>query len=123
MIAFLAEQGGFMEYKTPGAVRGDLSTQGIVSRRASQHESHYSSVSEEFLKENGHGDSSVSIPRPMDVTSQAAMNAAAGHDDSGIGMRTPDDDFSMGKYEFGGDSHVQISSTDLDHAMPQASAA
>jgi hypothetical protein len=48
------------------------------------------------------------IQGPMDQMSQAAMNAAAGqhaqglssHDDSGIGMRTPDDEFSMSKFSF-----------------------
>ena len=37
------------------------------------------------------------------------MNAAAGHDDSGTGIRTPDEDFSMGKYDYGVDDfHSQM---------------
>jgi regulatory factor X, other len=122
MIAFLAEQGGFMEYKNSQATRREEAKQTVPSRTASHHESRYSSGSDEFLRDNGNIDGSVSAPRPMDVTSQAAMNAAAGHDDSGIGIRTPDEDFTMGKYEFDRTTHAQVESNQLDHQrMPQAS--
>lgn len=99
MISFMAEQGGFMEYKTSQAKRQESARQN-TGQGVSNPASRYSSGSDEFLRENGHADGTVSVPRPMDVASQAAMNAAAGHDDSGIGIRTPDDDFSMGKYDF-----------------------
>ena len=63
----------------------------------------------------------------MDVTSQAAMNAAAGHDDSGIGLgiRTPDDDFTMGKYDYGRhEQHaMQNDGSHGNHGMPQLTAA
>jgi regulatory factor X len=58
----------------------------------------------------------------MDVTSQAAMNAAAGHDDSGIGMRTPEEDFAMAKYDFGrNDSHSQYGPPEMNHSISQTS--
>jgi regulatory factor X, other len=121
MISFMAEQGGFMEYKTAPATRSEGANRSIASRAASHHESRYSSGSDDFLRDNGNGEGSVSAPRPMDVTSQAAMNAAAGHDDSGIGIRTPDEDFTMGKYDFTrGDSQPHLGN-DLTLSMPQAS--
>ncbi|RDW70133.1 hypothetical protein BP5796_08530 [Coleophoma crateriformis] len=106
MIAFMAEQGGFMECKMVRFAKEGGSQQPRTSRAASLHGSRYSSGSEGFsvLTEG--------VSRPMDVTSQAAMNSAAGHDDSGIGIRTPEDDFStMGKYDFraSNTSHTQLS--------------
>ncbi|TAQ90455.1 hypothetical protein B7494_g1257 [Chlorociboria aeruginascens] len=125
MIAFMAEQGGFMECKSTQKVRGGLTKQPIRSRKASQHEVHYNSGGDEFLQGTLHGDGHTPMPRPMDVISQAAINAAAGHDDSGIGMRTPDDEFAMGKYNFGlirDTSHTPIGSHELDRrGIPQAS--
>ncbi|CAG8971923.1 hypothetical protein HYALB_00003258 [Hymenoscyphus albidus] len=102
MIAFMAEQGGFMEYKTSASAQRGPVKQEIRSRDGSQHRSRYSSGSDEFLRQGGNSTTNghVSAPQPMDVTSQAAINAAAGHDDSGIGMRTPEEEFSAGKYEF-----------------------
>lgn len=100
MIAFMAEQGGFMEYKAAPVARRGQAKQDARSQAPSQRGSRYSSGSDEFLRQHGNTEGDVSAPQPMDVTSQAAMNAAAGHDDSGIGMRTPEDDFSVGKYEY-----------------------
>jgi len=122
MISFLAEQGGFMEYKSSQSSRSDQAKQAVGSRAASRQESRYSSGSDDFLRDNGNADNTGSAPRPMDVTSQTAMNAAAGHDDSGIGIRTPDEDFSMGKYEFERTSHAPLGSNELGHhTIPQAS--
>jgi regulatory factor X len=120
MISFMAEQGGFMEYKTAQASRTEGANRSIASRAASHHESRYSSGSDDFLRDSGNVEGSVSAPRPMDITSQAAMNAAAGHDDSGIGIRTPDEDFTMGKYDFTRDSQPHLGG-DLTLSMPQAS--
>jgi regulatory factor X, other len=100
MIAFLAEQGGFMSYKSDDMGRKTRGKGEITSRTDSLHGSRYSSGSDEFLRENYDMDRSISTSRPMDITSQAAINAAAGHDDSGIGIRTPDEEFSMEKYAY-----------------------
>ena len=121
MIAFMAEQGGFMEYKTSQAGHRDTAKQRVGSRGASNSASRYSSGSDEFLRDNGNGDSGISMPRPMDVTSQAAMNSAAGHDDSGIGIRTPDEDFLGGKYEFVSHEHTQMEASHMHHGLSQQS--
>lgn len=121
MIAFMAEQGGFMDFKTSRSTR-DQAKQTVASRAVSQRESRYSSGTDDFLRESGLTDNRMSMPRPMDIVSQAAMNVAAGsHDDSGIGIeiRTPTDDF-MGKYEF--NRHVsQLGTHDLNHSIQQPS--
>jgi regulatory factor X len=57
----------------------------------------------------------------MDITSHAAMNAAAGHDDSGIGIRSPDEDFTIGKYDFSRAESQPHLGNDLTLTMPQAS--
>ena len=114
MIAFLAEQGGFMEYKSFHSTRNDQIKPSAVSRAASHHESRYSSGSDEFLRETGNGEG-TSVTRPMDPANLAAINAAASHDDSGIGIRTPDEDFAIGKYDFSGQntSNAGVSANDL----------
>lgn len=99
MIAFMAEQGGFMEFKTSRSTRSEQGKQTVISRAVSQHESRYNGNSDEFLRETGSGDHRLTISRPMDPASQAAMNIAASHDDSGIEIRTPNDDY-LGKFEF-----------------------
>ena len=118
MIAFTAEQGGFMEYKSFQDARQDHPKPMMLDRRESHHGSRYSSGSDDFLRRSGHAEG-ISVPRPMDITSQAAINAAAGHDDSGIGMRTPDDEYSMGKFEYTREDlgHNQMT----QHLPPQAS--
>jgi regulatory factor X len=122
MIAFMAEQGGFMEYKTSHTTWSAQPQQNTVSRAPSQHESRHSTGSDDFLHSNGNTEGAVVVPRPMDVTSQAAMNAAAGHDDSGIGMRTPEEDFAMAKYDFGrNDSHSQYGPPEMNHSISQTS--
>ncbi|RDL35060.1 Uncharacterized protein BP5553_06991 [Venustampulla echinocandica] len=116
MIAFLAEQGGFMEYKTTHTAHKTQKNQGGRSRATSHQGSRMSSGSDELVRQPSLVGTDVSAPQPMDITSQAAMNAAAGHDDSGIGMRTPDEDFPMGKFEFGrSEPHPSIESTELGH--------
>ncbi|KAH8683292.1 RFX DNA-binding domain-containing protein [Tricladium varicosporioides] len=119
MIAFMAEQGGFMEYTTSTIPQLDQTKQNLGSRAQSQHGSRYSSGSDEFLRQNGNTDIDVPAPQPMDATSQAAMNAmnaAAGYDDSGIGMRTPEEDFPTGKYDFGrNEPHISTQSNSLSH--------
>ncbi len=114
MISFMAEKGGFMEYKTTRAYGYESSGQSYPNGIASHHEAQYSSAGQN-LTHTPHNEStmdqSISIPGPMDPKTQAELNAAAGHDDSGIGMRTPEDDFSMGKFGF---SDAQMSPENAD---------
>jgi regulatory factor X len=124
MIAFMAEQGGFMEYKSSPAAQPAHLKQDVRSRAASHHGSRYSSGSDVFLAQNENKELDRLGSQPMDVASQAAMNAAAGHDDSGIGMRTPDDDFSMGKFDYGrNEQHMNLQPDGSnDHGLQQLTA-
>jgi regulatory factor X, other len=112
MISFMAEKGGFMECKTTRTSREEASGQPNSNGVATHIEAQYSSGGEDFNR-TSHDDNSVSqsisIPCPMDTTSQA-ISATAGHDDSGIGMRS-DEDFLMSKYEFS-DTHIGSSVID-----------
>lgn len=103
MISFMAEKGGFMDYKTTRAYGYEDSGQSHPNGIASQHETQYSSASQ-TLTRNVHGSTTskqpISIPGPMDARAQSEMNATTGHDDSGIGMRSSEDDFSMSKFGF-----------------------
>ncbi|KAA8572475.1 hypothetical protein MFRU_003g03020 [Monilinia fructicola] len=120
MIAFMAEQGGFMQRETIQSGMGDMSQNPAASRRNSQQGGRYSSGSDDFLARGVNGERSAG-PRPMDHARDAAMNAAAGHDDSGIGMRTPEDEFAMGKFGFTQDDvHASMESNPL-HTMSQGS--
>jgi regulatory factor X len=125
MIAFMAEQGGFMEYKSSPVAQQAHVKQDVRSRAASHHGSRYSSVSDVFLAQNQNKELGTPASLPMDAISQAAMSAAAGHDDSGIGMRTPDDEYSMGKYDYGRNvehMNLQIDGSNA-HALQQLTAA
>lgn len=117
MISFMAEQGGFMDYKTSKTSHRESPTvqQQIHQRRTGQSGGQYNS-NEDFSTGGMQGGvNGVVVHNPnggsgaMDAVSQAAMNAAAGHDDSGISMRTPDDDYPMGKFGFvGSDSGMVV---------------
>jgi regulatory factor X len=114
-IAFLAEQGGFMEYKTSQFNHDDTAPNQAASRAASVHGSRYSSGSDEFLRASGNADMSTS--RPADDSVQTALSTS-GHDDSGIGIRTPDEDFSMAKFDSFGAEHP-LQPHGMNHGLPQ----
>jgi regulatory factor X len=96
MIQFLAEQGGFMEQKSSRNTVIAPSSR-AVKRAAGNQGSRYSSASEEFnmarLSES-QPDRATFPPPPAAGTQQAS------HDDSGIGIRTPDEDLPGEKFSF-----------------------
>lgn len=117
MIAFMAEQGGFMKCKTSKINKGESIEQFNGASRRTSGRSRYSTGSEDYTLASSHNDGGVVVPRPMDVTSQGAMNAAAGHDDSGIGMRSPDEEYGMEKYGYVREhsSHVAMGGVNMHH--------
>lgn len=118
MIAFMAEQGGFMEFKTTKSTQ-EPQKQSVVDRAVSQNESsRYSTGSDEFLRDNGHVDNRSSA-RPMDITTQAAMNVVANHDDSGIEIRTPNEEF-IAKFEYGR-TISQFDPNTMNHSLAHSS--
>ncbi|OIW29595.1 hypothetical protein CONLIGDRAFT_575352 [Coniochaeta ligniaria NRRL 30616] len=107
MIQFLAEQGGFMTQKStrnvPSALpQKQIPRQNTVSRQGSR----YSSGSDEFAQRQAqpqqqqqqHGDR-AQIPNGQDM--MGGQQSMQSHDDSGIGIRTPDEDLPpMGEAKF-----------------------
>lgn len=113
MVAFMTEKGGFMDYKSSVTVSESFSKPTNQMSSFPQPVSQYQGGNDDFSQMsmgNGMGNGSHIISGPMSSTSQAAMNAAAGHDDSGIGMRTPEDEFSLSKFGF---TNTNMASTNL----------
>ena len=123
MISFMAEKGGFMEYKEAQrpAIKQAQNTQSrtVVGNSSAAYNNGPSEAfgRQQYPNSAINNDMMMAGGVPMDTTSQAAINAAAGHDDSGIGMRTPDDDFSMSKFNF---SDAQMGTPNLDGTLSQA---
>ncbi|KAI0596690.1 RFX DNA-binding domain-containing protein [Biscogniauxia sp. FL1348] len=99
MVSFLAEQGGFMETRSTCQSAANLH-EPAAATKDSQAGSRRSSGSEEG------GLSQMTQPQPdrAPFPSQLEANdhnslAMTNHDDSGIGIRTPEDDFPMEKFE------------------------
>ncbi|TPX15178.1 uncharacterized protein E0L32_004736 [Thyridium curvatum] len=102
MISFLAEQGGFITQKATQAAL-DIAKKQTSSKEISQQGSRYSSGSDDFNMNNVSQSQpdrapfpSAPVPNNQDVL---GMNSAS-HDDSGIGIRTPEEDFPMDKFAF-----------------------
>ncbi|KAI1008098.1 hypothetical protein K3495_g140 [Podosphaera aphanis] len=119
MIAFMAEQGGFMECSTPGITRQRPGGQPTLIEASSHRGSRYSSGSDELLKDNN-TQIPNSVSHQMEIISQNAINTVANHDDSGIGLRTPDDDYVVEKYEYNQTEHLNTNG--LEHPGLSSSA-
>jgi regulatory factor X len=102
MIQFMAEQGGFMKQKTtqtPPAVPKMHSTSKDLSRQGSR----YSSASDDFnMSHASHSQPDraafPSAPAPNNHDGLGSGNGS--HDDSGISIRTPDEELPMDKFSF-----------------------
>ncbi|KAK3326249.1 putative specific transcriptional repressor protein [Apodospora peruviana] len=97
MIQFMAEQGGFMKQKSasrspPLAVQKQQATDKQLSNQGSR----YSSASDDFNVSH----MSESQPDRARFPSVPTTNQQSGHDDSGIGIRTPDEDLPGEKFSF-----------------------
>ncbi|KAI2463389.1 RFX DNA-binding domain-containing protein [Annulohypoxylon bovei var. microspora] len=111
MIGFLAEYGGFMTSKNSLSAVSD----------APKQSGHYHGVSQQGLRitngNDGSNMSHASLPQPdhvpfpqqFDANGQDSLHESANPDDSGIGIRTPEEDFPMGKFDFSqaGDHNAQ----------------
>jgi regulatory factor X len=94
MIQFMAEQGGFMQQRSSQSPLPATKRQ-ATDREMSHHASRYSSASEDF------DISRITEPQPDQApfpSAPAANNQQTNHDDSGIGIRTPDEESPVEKY-------------------------
>lgn len=95
MIQFMAEQGGFMQQKSTQSHLAVPKRQTENREVGHNQGSRYSSASEDFNV------SRVSEPQPDRApfpSGPPANNQQANHDDSGIGIRTPDEDLPGDKF-------------------------
>jgi regulatory factor X len=104
MVCFLAEQGGFMKQKSSQSPNEAPKPQ-AVSKEVSRQNSRYSSGSEDLnMSSMSHSQPGRAPFPPSNTTSHAPMGVSGGdaHDDSGIGIRTPEEEFPMDKFTFTG---------------------
>ncbi|KAL2126921.1 hypothetical protein VTI74DRAFT_11605 [Chaetomium olivicolor] len=94
MIQFMAEQGGFMQQKSAQDPLAVPKRQ-AANRELGHHGSRYSSASEDFNMSRMAEPQSERAPFP---SGPAANGQQASHDDSGIGIRTPDEDLPGDKF-------------------------
>ncbi|CAM1508483.1 Fc.00g053310.m01.CDS01 [Cosmosporella sp. VM-42] len=110
MVSFLASQGGFMKLKSTKSTKAATQPQS-AEKEVSRQETRYSGGSEDLNMSNASQGQAERAPFPPgNSTSHGAMSASGGdaHDDSGIGIRTPEEEFPMDKYEFPGTENQNL---------------
>jgi regulatory factor X, other len=117
MVCFMAEQGGFMKLKTTHVLPVAANPQ-AASKEASRQGSRYSSGSDDFNFSNlsqAQPDRAPFQPATTNQTSHDTLDISAGasHDDSGIGIRTPEEDFPMEKFTFAQSDEALLASVGL----------
>lgn len=107
MVSFMAEHGGFMRQKsaqTPVATQGPQAATKEAAQSGSGAGSRYSSGSDDF-----NNLTNMSQPQPDQAKFPQRGNGTQDnmvdmdgnpHDDSGIGIRTPEEEFPLEKYSF-----------------------
>jgi regulatory factor X, other len=121
MARFLAEQGGFLSQQTSQPSPVTTKSQ-AMSKEASRPESRYSSGSDDFnfAKLSQARAQQPGLPPGASKENHEAMEMTGdgNHDDSGIGIRTPDEDVAMEKFSFTSlDGAPLESSTDIPRAL------
>ncbi|KAK2590928.1 hypothetical protein QQS21_011389 [Conoideocrella luteorostrata] len=110
MVCFLAEQGGFMKQKArPQQSTSTGADAETAEKDTSRQNSRYSSGSDDINLSNVSQSQPGRAPfPPPPSTNQASVGVSGGdpHDDSGIGIRTPEEDFPMDKFAFAGTENV-----------------
>lgn len=94
MIQFMAEQGGFMQQKSTQDALVVPKRQ-AANRELSAQGSRYSSASDDFNVSRASESQPDRAPFP---SAPSGNNQQASHDDSGIGIRTPDEDLPGEKF-------------------------
>lgn len=102
MVCFLTEQGGFMKHKGTDSAFNSESQPQPMSKATSQQNSRYNSGGEDLNLTNVSQTQPGRAPFPPPANNNGQPVATDAHDDSGIGIRTPEDDFPMDKFTFTG---------------------
>jgi regulatory factor X, other len=115
MACFLAEQGGFMKPKKTRSSVGASRPQPAIAE-VSRQKLRCSSGSENLDMPNISHAQSDRAPFPPPSTGNHAPMAASGndvHDDSGIGIRTPEEEFPIDKFTFAGAETPNLEGADV----------
>jgi regulatory factor X len=105
LVCFMVEEGGFMKQKRSQTTWSTTPTPPQATKDTSRQPSRYSSGSDEFNLNNSSQNQGERAPfPPANKPNQNSMGMSGGdvHDDSGIGIRTPEEDFPMDKFGFTG---------------------
>lgn len=106
MVCFLAEQGGFMKQKPRAQQSADADTDGqTAEKESSRQNSRYRSGSDDLNLSNVSQSQPGRAPFPPPPSTNQMPVGVSGpdpHDDSGIGIRTPEEEFPMDKFAFAG---------------------
>ena len=121
MVCFLAEQGGFMKQKARPAQSANHNANreaASAEKESTRKNSRYSSGSEDLNLSSASQSQPgrAPFPPPSNKSSRASMGGAGAdlHDDSGIGIRTPEEEFPMDKFTFtGADNAALVTGTEL----------
>ncbi|POR33352.1 Transcriptional regulator RFX1 [Tolypocladium paradoxum] len=114
MVCFLAEQGGFMKQKArQPSTSVDANPEGAIKETTRQN-SRFSSGCEDLnlsnMSQTQPGRAPFPPPQNSNQTPMGVSRVSGGdpHDDSGIGMRTPEEEFPMDKFSFTGAESVEM---------------
>ncbi|RGP58898.1 hypothetical protein FLONG3_11347 [Fusarium longipes] len=105
MTCFLAETAGFMKQKSSHTTGTNTATPPPqTAKETSRQTSRYSSGSDELNLKNVSQNQGERAPFPpaSNKVNQNSMSMSGGdmHDDSGIGIRTPEEDFHLDKFDY-----------------------
>ncbi|KAI1084126.1 RFX DNA-binding domain-containing protein [Whalleya microplaca] len=120
MIAFIAESGGFMKSRRSSTPVASAPSRPATQKDASQQGSRLSTGSEELNMSNVSQSQPDRAPFPsqLETNGQDSLHASPNHDDSGIGIRTPEEEFPMDKFEFQQNHGQGLQNLGLDQALP-----
>ncbi|WZH45146.1 Cephalosporin C regulator [Fusarium acuminatum] len=119
MVCLMVEQGGFMKQKSSRTSGTTTSSPPQAAKEKSRQNSRYSSGSDELNMNNTSQNQGERAPfPPVGKVNQNSMGMSGGdiHDDSGIGIRTPEDEFPMERFGFPGaenQDHGLLTGTDF----------
>ncbi|OTB06116.1 hypothetical protein M426DRAFT_118482 [Hypoxylon sp. CI-4A] len=102
MVAFLAEYGGLLRTKNISSFAPTVSKHSMSTIDVSKPDSRMGSVSEDFgLSRNSQPQPDrAPFPTQLETSGRDSLNSSVNHDDSGIGIRTPEEESPMEKFDF-----------------------
>ncbi|KAI1853507.1 hypothetical protein JX265_004163 [Neoarthrinium moseri] len=122
MIAFLAEQGGFLKLKSTAPEAVSPANPSIPARSLSRQASQMTNSNENFhpLPKGPQSQANrAPFPSQVDTHTRDSLGLSVNPDDSGIGMRTPEEDFPMDKFELPQNHSHELQNLNLEQEFVQ----